>query len=141
MQSTSNKSITSNDLYDYADRAGIEVDSFPLPLNKSVSVMDEDGNCYIGLDVSFDTSAEELVHIAHELGHCERGAFYNMYSAYDVREKYERQADEWAIKKLVPWGKLKKALRSGITEPWQVAEEFNITDKFAVKVMEFYLKG
>lgn len=48
---------------------------------------------------------------------------------------------EWAIKKLVPWGKLKKALRSGITEPWQVAEEFNITDEFAVKVMEYYFKS
>lgn len=141
MRSTLNRNITKTDLYAYAEEMGIEICDFDLPENKSLSMMDEEGNCYIGLDREFDTCADELVHVAHELGHCTLGAFYCMYAPFDVRGKHERRADEWAIKKLVPKDKFVKAIRSGCTEPWQIAEEFNITDKFAVKVMEFYLKG
>ncbi|MCI7650223.1 MAG: hypothetical protein SO436_09695 [Oscillospiraceae bacterium] len=54
--------------------------------------------------------------MAHELGHCITGSFYNVYAVCDLRAKHERRADKWAIKKLVPRDKLKNAINSGFSE-------------------------
>lgn len=128
--------MKTNNLYNTAERSGIKIDSFKLPLNKSVSV-NMDGRCYIAIDPGV-TCAEERVCLAHELGHCETMSFYNMYSPLDVRGKHERRAERWAIKKLVPLSEYKKALHSGYTELNSLAERFDVTPEFMQKVVDFY---
>ena len=65
-------------LYQQAEASGISVYEYSLPENGSVSVMDDDGRCYIGMDQSvMDGDALERVHLGHELGHCLTGSFYN----------------------------------------------------------------
>jgi len=51
------------------------------------------------------TDVVELYQLAHELGHCECGAFYNRYSPFDLVGKHERRADCWA-KKTPPEGRV-----------------------------------
>ncbi len=126
-------------LYHFAESEGIEVLRFHLPLNQSLSIMDVDGNCSIAMDpLAFDNTAEETVHFAHELGHCETGSFYNRYSNYDIRAKSEYRANKWAIKKLIPKDELNNAFSHGITEVWDLADYFNVTEDFVKKVVEFY---
>lgn len=128
---------TSDDLLRFAEDAGIEVFETHVPANGSCSVDDE--GCYaIGIDSSPCTEAVRRVRLAHEIGHCVRGEFYNIFSPFDVREKHERKADEWAIRKLIPRYAFMRAVRRGCTEPYQIAEEFGVTVPFAVKVMRFY---
>ena len=76
--------------------------------------------------------------LAHELGHCVTGSFYNRYSEFDVIAKHERRADKWAIKKLIPEDELNDAFEHGIVEPWDLAEYFNVTEDFIIKAVEFY---
>ena len=65
-------------LYEAAEEQNIPVLTFPLPGCGSVSVMDGDG-CAIGMDKSVqDAGIQERVHLAHELGHCVTGSFYNI---------------------------------------------------------------
>ena len=65
-------------LYRRAEELNIPVLHFPLPLTGSVSCMDGTGNCAIGLDLPHRRSRNELrVRLAHELGHCVTGSFYN----------------------------------------------------------------
>ena len=69
---------TLSDIYELADKKGIRVCSFTLPKTGALSVMDGEGNCFIGLDDSKRYSqCEEKTMLIHELGHCETGAFYN----------------------------------------------------------------
>ncbi|MBD5384433.1 MAG: hypothetical protein HDR72_05485 [Ruminococcaceae bacterium] len=88
---------TLKELYDIADENGIPVIDYPIR-NDSVgalSVCDDEGDCIIALDVhKLNGSADHKVKMAHELGHCVRGAFYNQYSSYDIREKHEYRADK-----------------------------------------------
>ena len=125
-------------LYQIADNNGIEVYSFPLSDNGSLCVMD--GNeYYIGIDTELlQDTAQERVHLSHELGHCVTGAFYNRYSPYDIRARHEHTADRWAIKKLVPLHELKKAVRAGYREVWELAEYFAVTCEFMRKAFEYY---
>ena len=78
------------------------------------------------------------MHLAHELGHCVTGSFYNTYSAADIRKKHEIRADRRAAAWLVPVEELKSAIRSGITEIWSLAEYFDVTEDFLRNAVENY---
>lgn len=127
------------ELYNLADANGIGVFSFDLPETQSLSLMDNNGSCYIGIDpFALDSYSDEAVHLAHELGHCITGSFYNRYAACDVVEKHERRAEKWAIKKLIPKDELNSAFQHGIVEPWDLAEYFNVTVPFIKKAVSYY---
>ncbi len=97
------------------------------------------GDCYVGIDpMQIETQAEERVHLAHELGHCITGSFYNMYSETDIRKRHEIRADRCAAAMLVPVEELKSQFRKGITEIWNLAEYFDVTEDFIRKAIENY---
>lgn len=126
-----------DDLYDYADDAGITVDRFMMSHAQSLS--EPIGNGAIAIDpFRIQSAADEKVKLAHELGHCERGAFYNRYSPFDVVAKHENRADRWAIKKLVPKDELDAAISDGRIELWELAEFFGVTEPFMQKAVIYY---
>ena len=129
-------------LYDFAKKQNIEVLSYPLPRNGSMSVMTDDGACFVGMDRSvMDGNVRERVHLAHELGHCATGSFYNIHAAVDHRQRHENRADKWAIRKLVPVKALDDAVASGCTELWALAERFGVTESFMRKAVCYYVHG
>lgn len=127
-----------DELYALADHQGIRVDCYPFAVCTSMSVMLGE-NCYIAIDpFKIHTHAEEKVKLAHEMGHCETGSFYNLHAPLDIRAKHEHRADAWAIKKLIPRDKLLSAFEAGYTEKWELAEHFGVTEDFMQKALEYY---
>lgn len=128
--------VTNDDLYGIAERRGhvvvceslTETPSFSLQTNK---------RCYIAIDQRLNVQQEREA-LAHELGHCEYGGFYNRYSKYDIRAKAERRADKWAFAKLVPYGQLMQAVRHGVTEVWDLAELFDVSCEFMQRAIAYY---
>ena len=114
----------------------IDCYDFDLQTSMSVSI---DGDCFIGINpMRLNTDIEEKINLAHELGHCMTGSFYNRYSKLDIRAKHERRADKWAIKKLVPRDELRKAVKSGRESRYELAEHFNVTEDFMQKALDYY---
>lgn len=73
------------DLYGLAEEHGTEIYWFDLGTAESLSLPLEDGSCAIAMDPwRMSTLADEKVKLAHELGHCETGAFYNRYADEDI---------------------------------------------------------
>lgn len=99
--------------------------------------VEESRQCYIALPCGL-SSVDEKEALAHELGHCEYGGFYNRYSKHDVRIKAERRADKWAFTKLVPHGQLMQAVRHGITEVWELSEFFDVSCEFMQRAIAYY---
>lgn len=127
------------ELYDLAEAHKVPVYWFDLQSTKSLSCRLEDGGGAIAMNPwSMTSLADEKVKLAHELGHCETGAFYNRYSSFDLRAQHERRADKWAIKKLIPKDELYAAISNGHTDVWDLAEYFNVTEDFMKKAIEFY---
>lgn len=134
--------IDLTELYDCADEYNIEVISIDTRKIESLSMMDEFGDCGIGINPFFlQSDADEKIKLAHELGHCMTGSFYNRYSKLDIRAKHERRADKWAIKKLVPKNELRKAVNSGRGSRYELAEYFNVTEDFMQKALDYYQEG
>ncbi len=129
-------------LYEIARQQNIEVLSFPMEKNGSMSVMTDRGDCCIGMDNSVrDGGVQERVHLAHELGHCVTGSFYNIHAAVDSRRRHENRADKWALKRLVPVEDLDDAVAEGCTELWALADRFGVTESFMRKAVCYYVHG
>ena len=127
------------ELYKIAENSGTQILCCDLPHTRSVSAMSCTGTCYIGMDpFEIETSAEERVHLAHELGHCETGSFYNAYSSLEIRAKKEIKADRWAFSRLIPVWELNSVLENGIVELWDLAEYFGVTEDFMLKAVDYY---
>lgn len=129
-------------LYDYAKQQNIAVLDFPMQNNGSMSIMAEDGSCYIGMDASvLDGNVQERVHLGHELGHCATGSFYSIHTAVDSRQRHENRADKWAIRQLIPVDDLDAAIANGYTEIWELADLFGVPEDFMKKTICFYVHG
>lgn len=127
------------ELYQLADAEHIPVYSFDLPQTHSLSLMNNDGSCAVAIDpFGLNSTKDEKIRLAHELGHCVTGSFYNRYSDFDIKAKSEYRADKWAIKKLIPKDELQAAFEQGYTEPWDLAEYFNVTEDFIIKAVNYY---
>lgn len=127
------------ELYQLADEEHIPVYSFDLPQTHSLSLMNNDGSCAVAIDpFGLNSTKDETTRLAHELGHCITGSFYNRYSNFDIKEKSEYKANKWAIKKLIPKDELQAAFEQGYTEPWTLAEYFNVTEEFVIKAVNYY---
>ena len=129
------------DLYAYAERRNIDVDWIPMRRATSLSVPLGDSYA-IALDPwKLGTLAQETVCLAHELGHCETGSFYNRYAALDVRQQHENRADKWAIRRLVPAEELDAAMADGCDTIPALADRFGVTEPFMRKAVCWYAHG
>ena len=114
-------------LFKLADQYGVAIDNFSM--RESLAISFPQG--WIAVDFSrLKTIADAKECIAHEMGHIESGSFYNVNSNIDVRQRHEYRADKWAIHTLIPFEHLQKAMQAGYTEPWQLAEYFDVTEDF-----------
>ena len=129
------------DLYAYAERRNIDVDWIPMRRATSLSVPLGDRYA-IALDPwKLGSLAQETVCLAHELGHCETGSFYNQYAALDVRQRHENRADKWAIQHLIPVEDLDEAVVEGCEDIPALSEHFCVTEDLMRKADCWYTHG
>lgn len=135
-----NSSKNENDInpIDYADQHGITVYYGRIPLCESMSIR-QGKRCAIAIDpFCVRSMADGRVKVAHEIGHCETGSFYQRQSPADVRGRHEYRADKWAAHYLLPPDKLRAAMEDGCTEVWQLAERFGVTEEFVRRATDIY---
>ena len=125
-------------LYEIAEQNSIDIDYFPMKVLKGLSIPGA-----IALNPKLiDTQQEEREILAHELGHQMRYAFYRFSDSDITKARAEERANRWAVMQLVPIDELQKAFKSGCTMIWQLAEYFNVSDKFMQNVIRIYrVKG
>lgn len=129
-------------LYALAESEKIPVISYSLPNTGSMSIQDDVLGCFIGIDDGLlELDRERKVHLAHELGHCMTGSFYNRHAARDLREKHENLATKWAVEQLIRPEELDDAIAMGCTDLWSLAEHFGVTEDFIRKAVCWYTHG
>ena len=130
------------DLYEYAEDQGIDVDWVPLEQATSLSIPLPAGSYAIAVNPwKLDTLEQETVCLAHELGHCKTGSFYNRHAALDIRQKHENRADKWAIQHLIPVEDLDEAVVEGCEDIPALSEHFCVTEDLMRKAVCWYTHG
>ena len=127
------------DLFRLAEEKKIVIEYGKFQINKSLSVRLGNRD-FIGIDESVtDDSAEERVHLAHEIGHCVTGAFYEMYSPLEIRGQYEHRATKWAILHCVPKDELVCLLEKGYPVD-EIADHFGVTEDMIKTAYTYYFE-
>lgn len=125
---------------EYATSQDIDIDWLPLSSLDALSIEHKEQYAIVLDPNKIESSADENTKLAHELGHCLYGGFYSSTTPLYTREKHEYKANVWAVKFLVPWDELREAVHNGITEPWELAEHFSVTETFMNLALEYYLE-
>lgn len=128
-------------LFEIAQKDDIIIEYCNLPKNESISVHTDDVDFILMDNQLITKTSEEKTHLAHEMGHCMTGSFYNVYSTLDIRQKHENRANKWAIENLISKQELDDAVAEGHTEVWDLAEYFDVTESFMRKVICWYKHG
>lgn len=123
-----------NDLYRKAEEMNIQVIRCSMNSLQAVSTPDN----FIGIDPDKLGDREELVCLAHEMGHCVTGSFYTSDTPIPARARLEQRADRWAIRQLVPLEELNVLLQGGVRRWDEAAEHFQVTEDFMRKAVAFY---
>lgn len=130
--------MTSLELINYADQKGIFIENSATAHCESLAVRIGSDLCAVGIDDSHMTEAQKKTHLAHEIGHCETGAFYSPHSPLETRARCENRANRWAANALLPKAKLKKAMKGGAVEVWQLAEHFGVEESLIRFACNYY---
>lgn len=126
------------EMYTLAEEQGHDVSDIPLQYTESFSILMKDGNCAVALDRSkLKSQTDELIKLAHELGHCETGSFYNKKSPADVRGRHEEQANRWMYRRLVPRKELFCLLEEQ-RDLYEIAEYFGVPEQVITAAYEYY---
>lgn len=127
--------MTLSELYERAAREGIEIDEVEMRELRAVSFPEG----WIAIDRrKYRDDVEFKCDLCHEVSHIEVGAFYNIYSPYDLKEKCEHKANKRAVEILMPLYEVREALRRGYATSWALAEYFEVTQEFAEMAMGMY---
>ena len=125
-----------DDLYKLAEEKGHEIVRYDLPQSGSVSVC-IDGKCAIGIDPHL-SGADELEHVAHEMGHCETGTFYTQDTDESTKARWEYKARKWAFEHIVPPEEILNAFRDGTRDSWELAERFGLNEETVLTILRHY---
>ena len=126
--------MTIEQLYDMAQNNNIHIYDMEFDECISMSVPDN-----IAIDTrKIKTSADLVDKLSHELGHCCTHSFYNINNNLDIRAKHEYHADRWKLDAIFPLSAFIDAVSKGITEVWQLAEEYELNYDFAQWAVEYY---
>lgn len=131
--------MTTEELFELSERRGY----LHLPAEAAggidaLSVQLPSGRCAWAVERRGITTAVYRDKVSHEIGHCERNAFYTRLSAPTTREKCEQAAKRWQYRKMVPLSELAKAIRAGDREAWQIAERLDLPERLVREAVLYY---
>lgn len=110
----------------------------PMRSGKALSASVE-GWAGISIDPDrVENPAEELVVMAHELGHIYSDALYTLHTDAWFANYFERQAWAYAYRQLLPVDKLAEALRVTGDRTDEIAEDFDVPEWFVRDACAYY---
>lgn len=127
-----------SDFYNYCK--GNRVDVIPYFGCPQPAATIRDGQDYaVFLDFSQIRSTRLLRGICcHEMGHAATGALHKLGSPYELVERSEYRANRWIAEHYLTCHAFREAFRDGCTEPWQLAEYFDLPQQDIEKALHYW---
>lgn len=118
-----------SDFYQYCREN--QVDVIPYAGCPQPAATIRDGSYYaVFLDFTKIRSARLLRGVCcHELGHVATGALHRVSSPFELIERSEYRANRYMAEHFLSFQDFAKAFSEGYTEPWQLAEYFEMPEE------------
>lgn len=75
---------------------------------------------------------------AHELGHASTGALHKVDSPFETVERSEYRANRWSAENFLTAEDFKQAFANGYTEPWELAEYFDLPEADVLRAFAYW---
>lgn len=75
---------------------------------------------------------------AHELGHAATGALHKVSSPYETWERSEYRANRYIAQHFLKISDFQEAFAAGYTEPWQLAEFFELPEQDVKNALTYW---
>lgn len=130
-----------SDFYEYCKSHQVDVIPYSGCPHPGATI--RDGKYYgIFLDFTKIRSTRLLRSICrHELGHVATGALHKVDSPFELVERSEYRANRWAAEHYLTWESFQEAFALGYTEPWQLAEYFDLPEQDIVWAQQFWTQA
>lgn len=117
-----------------------EIDVIPYNCCPSVGATVRDGDWYaIFLDFQQIRTIQDMRGIClHELGHVATGALHKVDSPFETVERSEYRANRWAAETYITEADFRDAFTAGYTEPWQLAEYFDLPERDVLQAFSYW---
>ena len=115
--------------YDYCRKNRVDVIPYLGVPQPGATI--RDGSYFaVFLDFSKILSARLLRGVCcHELGHLATGALHRVDSPFELVERSEYRANRYMAQHFLTEEAFREAFRAGYTEPWQLAEYFDLPEQ------------
>lgn len=123
------------DIYEHACKQGIDIHN--VAMKSRVAIMRPDGLCAIDYS-KIENEADEKVILMEEISHFETFAFYPPDAPHSVWQKQEKRAMRHVFEKYYPPACLAVLMAKGSTEPWQLADDLNLPERFVYEMLLYY---
>ena len=125
--------------YDYCKENAVQVIPFAGAPQPGATI--RDGSRYaIFLDFSQIRSTRLLRGVCcHELSHVATGALHRAGSPYEIAERSEYRANRYAAQNFLTESAFRQAFADGYTEPWQLAEYFDLPQQDVEKALRYWV--
>ena len=127
-----------SDFYSYCKENNITVLPFDNAPCKGTTMRDADLYA-IFLDFTKISSTRQLKGVCcHELGHVATGALHKIESPFETVERSEYRANRWSAETFLTVEDFKEAFADGYTEPWELAEYFDLPEDDVMKAYSYW---
>lgn len=126
------------DFYGYCKQNNVDVIPYFGCPQPGATIRDQ-GMYAVFLDFSKIQSTRLLRGVCcHELGHAATGALHKVGSPYELVERSEYRANRWAAQHYLPAEDFRTAFAAGYTEPWQLAEYFDMPEEDVLAALTYW---
>lgn len=127
-----------SDFYDYCKEHHVDVIPYMGCPSPGATIRDQ-GHYAVFLDFSKIRSTRLLRGVYfHELGHVATGALHKVDSPYELVERSEYRANRWAAEHYLTDEDFRAAFSEGYTEPWQLAEYFDMPEPDIINALTYW---
>ena len=127
-----------SDFYQYCKTHQVDVIPYDGCPKEGATIRDQ-GYYGVFLDFTKIKSTRLLRGVCcHELGHAATGALHKVGSPYELVERSEYRANRWAAQHYLPAEDFRAAFAAGYTEPWQLAEYFDMPEEDVLAALTYW---
>ena len=124
--------------YEYCKQNHVDVIPFAGIPAAGATIRDQ-GHYAVFLDFSKIRSTRLLRGVCgHELSHVATGALHKVSSPFELAQRSEYRANRYFAQHFLPAEDFREAFEAGYTEPWQLAEYFDLPEQDVKNALSYW---
>ena len=124
--------------YEYCAANDVDVMAYPRLPADACTVRDHGYYCVVLNPEALNTFRRLRTAAIREEGHLRTGALHKVDSPYQLVAQSEHRANAASFRRYLPPNKIRAAMRSGYTDPWQLADYFDLEEEYIKKALHYW---